>query len=193
MNRKKERIKRLLTVQCSSCGACCRTPIATVTHYDIRRLMKGTGISAGRLVKLYANTDIACEDDDEDWIKLSYGKRMIGLRKKKMAMKRGKKTVTCMFLSPDRRCTVYSVRPMACRTHPLEITFDESDKIVGIRLEEVVRNKVVDCKVVYKKGKSRRQVELTALQGQNEAETYWKKLARWNKRSNELVRLGPFS
>ena len=193
----KKRAQRLVSVQCSSCAACCHAPMVPITTYDLKRLVKATGISAGRLVKFYANAELDCEADDLDWIKLSYGKRMMGLRTKKTMTRRSRRTdEVCMFLSRVQRCTIYDARPMACRTFPIETTLDEENNIVDMQFEEVVRSKDIDCRRMHGIGNFRKRIRLTAIQSQDEAEAYWNKLEQWNscpskgKRQEFLAFLG---
>jgi Fe-S-cluster containining protein len=59
---------------------------------DIKRLAKHMGISAKEFETKY------CEDGE-------FGKKQI-------------KSVPCMFLGEDNRCTVYEIRPKVCKEYP---------------------------------------------------------------------------
>ena len=143
-----------------------------VTHHDLRRLVKHTGMSAGRLVKLYSNTELNSDIDDDGWITLSYGKRKIGLRKKQDG--------TCMFLSKERHCNAYEARPISCRIFPVDIILDDDNKIIDLELSDVIREKFIKCKYSYGKAGSHKKFLLTANQSKNETESYWKRLNQWN-------------
>lgn len=135
--------------------------------------MNHLGVSAGKLVKLYSTDDFYDDDCEEDWIRLSYGKRKLGLRKKRDG--------TCIFLSDDKRCTAYTARPISCRVFPIDVVLDEDNDIIDFELSDVIRGKHIKCKLSYKKERSFRSFQQTARQAQSETASYWKKIETWNK------------
>ena len=143
-----------------------------LTHLDLHRLVRHTGMSADRLVKFYSNTELNSDYDDDGWVTLSYGKRKMGLRKKSDG--------TCMFLSKERRCKAYEARPVSCRIFPLDIVLDEDNAIIDLELSDVVREKFINCKYFYGKANSHKRFLLTAERSRDESESYWKIIKRWN-------------
>ncbi len=129
----------------------------------------------GKLIKLYADTETECNGTDEDWIKLSYGRRKIGLRKKRNGR--------CIFLSDDMRCGVYEARPMSCRIFPVDILLDEDNRVIGFELSDIVRKKFVNCNHSYGKAIPFKNFRRTARQARDESETYREKVRRWNETS----------
>ncbi len=130
---------------------------------------------AERLVKLYANTETDCNESDEDWIKLSYGKRKIGLGKRRNGR--------CIFLSDNMHCAAYEARPVSCRIFPVDILLDEDNRVIDFELSDVVRKKFVNCNYSYGKAISFKNFKLTAQQARDESESYWEKVRRWNETS----------
>lgn len=163
----KNRLK-ILSVQCSLCGTCCREPVPVVTHKDISRLIRATGLSPGRFTSLYASVDF---DDDNYWIRMSYGRRLLGLRKT------GGK---CIFLSEDNRCTVYDSRPMSCRIYPYQVYLDEQNELEDIQLQESVRTQV-NCRFRRDGHNSLGKIRRLSRQDNTESESYQRKVLRWNR------------
>ena len=144
-----------------------------LTHHDLHRLLEQTGMPADRLVTLYSNTELNDDMDDDGWIKLSYGKRKMGLRKKRDG--------TCMFLSHKHQCDAYEARPIACRLFPIDVVLGDDNAIIDLELSDVVVEKFVNCKHFYGKTGSHSRLLNSASQSRNETDSYWKKLIRWNK------------
>lgn len=170
---KRKRIKKHLTVQCSQCGVCCGEHIATLTHHDLRRLVKATGIPAHRMVRFFGSDEMSeVDDDDMDWVWLSYGRRQMGLRKK---------NGHCLFLSQDRQCTVYEARPLLCRTYPLEVTLTDDNEVDDLQLRDIIRDKSVTCEYSHGKPRSLHKIQSTAVKDETESGSFWNKLTRWNE------------
>jgi Fe-S-cluster containining protein len=103
--------------------------------------------------------------DAEVWIKFSYGKRAMGLRRK---------NDKCMFLDDNNRCRVYPSRPMTCRTFPYVIEYDDDGKV------EVSLNDIVSCKC-----KKVADTDLNSVIGDTVTEDqedgeYFDKIDEWN-------------
>jgi Fe-S-cluster containining protein len=159
-------------MHCAQCGTCCCDPVIELTDSDIKRLVKHTGLPADRLIKLYAKSDFTAVNDTEDWINLSYGKRQLGLRKKKDG--------ACLFLSEERQCTAYEARPMACRVFPIDV-FLEDNKVTDFDLSDVVRDKFIKCKQYPGKSNSYESFRLKAEQSGKETASFCRKIRQWNR------------
>ena len=79
-------------VNCLNCANCCKTVGPLLTSTDIRRLSKHQKMSESDFVDAYLRLD---EDDDFVF-----------------------KTMPCPFLLEDNSCSVYTIRPRACRGFP---------------------------------------------------------------------------
>jgi len=79
-------------INCLSCANCCKTTSPIVTDRDIDRIAKHLKLKPSALVAQYLRVD-----EDQDYVF---------------------KTAPCPFLEPDNRCSIYDVRPTACRTYP---------------------------------------------------------------------------
>lgn len=167
------KISKLMKVQCTQCGACCRKPVVEVTHHDVCRLSKFTSIPPARIVKFYRPNEI--EEDDEDrseWIKLSYGMRFMGLRKR---------DGRCIFLSMDKQCTVYPVRPLTCRIFPLSVVIDDEKGCVdGLDLSDIVIDRFIRCKHTYGEKRSLQEFIREAAQARRETKSFSQKIKKWN-------------
>ena len=170
--RKTKKISALLKIQCAQCGQCCCNPMIELTHHDLRRLVKHTGLPADRLATFYSNSILNSDINDDGWVKLSYGKRRMGLRKNQDG--------TCMFLSKKRQCTAYEARPVSCRVFPIDVILDDDNKIIDLELSDVVREKFIDCKHYRGKTISHKKFMLNATLSRDETASYWKKLNQWN-------------
>ncbi|MBK9255920.1 MAG: YkgJ family cysteine cluster protein [Saprospiraceae bacterium] len=79
-------------IDCLSCANCCRTTPALLIASDVRRISKFLNISQKQFNQKYVLEDVN-------------GEMMLN-------------GVPCKFLSPDNTCSVYEVRPEACRQYP---------------------------------------------------------------------------
>ncbi|MEN8262485.1 MAG: YkgJ family cysteine cluster protein [Nitrospirota bacterium] len=170
--RKTNKISDLLKIRCAQCGECCCDPMIELTHHDLRRLVKHTGLPAEKLSAFYSNSILNSDIDDDGWVKLSYGKRKMGLRKKQDG--------TCMFLSKKRQCKAYEARPISCRVFPIDVILDDDNEIIDLELSDVVLEKFIDCKHYRGKAVSHKKFMLNATLSRDETASYWKKLKRWN-------------
>lgn len=167
-----KRITKLLSRECAQCGSCCCDPIIELTHHDLHRLVKGVRVPAENLIKLYDSSELNPDGEDNDWIHLSYGKRKLGLRKKRNG--------ECIFLSENRQCTAYEARPLSCRIFPIDVILDENHAFFDLELSEIIRNKVVHCKSSYGRPTPLNKFRPVANQAQAETVSYWEKLKQWN-------------
>jgi uncharacterized protein len=77
---------------CMTCANCCKTSPPILTNEDINRISKSLGISAKQFTRSYVLQDF-----------------------------NGEKTfnvVPCRFLKSDNACSIYEIRPEACRRYP---------------------------------------------------------------------------
>jgi Fe-S-cluster containining protein len=80
-------------IDCTRCAHCCKTMQPAFTDEDIARIAAHLGVSPSAFIAAHLETD-----PDEG-----------GLRTKQ---------TPCPFLGGDDRCTIYAVRPRACREFP---------------------------------------------------------------------------
>lgn len=77
---------------CLECANCCKTTGPLFTNADIERISKHLRMKPSKFVELHLRVD-----EDRDYV-------LQGL--------------PCTFLGPDNRCSIYEVRPKACREFP---------------------------------------------------------------------------
>ena len=97
-------------MDCLSCANCCKTTSPIFRDADIRRISKHLRIKEGKFISDYLRMD-----EEQDYIL---------------------KSSPCSFLDNDNSCSIYDVRPLACREYPhtdrknmfqvLEITAENS-------------------------------------------------------------------
>lgn len=153
---------------CAACGRCCTRPKVPVNDIDVKRLIKATGKKADQIVRLYDGTEITFPPGREGWIRLAYGKRILGLKKKHGH---------CLFLGPDKRCLIYAARPVTCRTYPLLIRYDKQGTLTSMEML-----KRVQCQNVLGKKQSLRRLVAVARQEDDEDKKYYTQLKKWNSK-----------
>lgn len=79
-------------IHCLDCANCCKTTSPIFRDVDIDRIAKHLGMRPSDFTEKYLHID-----EDEDWV-LNYA--------------------PCPFLGVDNYCTIYEVRPKACREYP---------------------------------------------------------------------------
>lgn len=77
---------------CLSCANCCKTAGPRLLQQDIDRIAKHLRMKSGPFMDQYVKLD-----EDGDWVM---------------------KTLPCPFLGSDNYCSIYEVRPKACREYP---------------------------------------------------------------------------
>ena len=77
---------------CLSCANCCKTTGPLFTNADIDRIAKHFRLKPSRFIERYLRID-----DENDYVL---------------------KEVPCTFLGTDNYCSIYDVRPKACREFP---------------------------------------------------------------------------
>ena len=97
-------------MDCLSCANCCKTTSPIFRDADIRRISKHLRTKEGKFISDYLRMD-----EEQDYVL---------------------KSSPCSFLDNDNSCSIYDVRPLACREYPhtdrknmfqvLEITAENS-------------------------------------------------------------------
>jgi len=97
-------------MDCLSCANCCKTTSPIFRDADIRRISKHLRVKEGKFISDYLRMD-----EEQDYVL---------------------KSSPCSFLDNDHSCSIYDVRPLACREYPhtdrknmfqvLEITAENS-------------------------------------------------------------------
>ena len=77
---------------CLSCANCCKTTGPLFTQKDIERISKHFRMKPGQFIDTYLRLD-----EENDYVLQS---------------------VPCTFLGADNYCSIYEVRPKACREYP---------------------------------------------------------------------------
>jgi Fe-S-cluster containining protein len=79
-------------VDCLTCANCCKTTSPIFRDVDINRIAKHLGMRPSSFTEKYLHID-----EDQDWVLNSS---------------------PCAFLDEDNYCSIYDVRPKACREYP---------------------------------------------------------------------------
>ncbi|NNC51091.1 MAG: YkgJ family cysteine cluster protein [Flaviramulus sp.] len=84
--------KEFKKTDCLNCGNCCKTTGPLFTDKDVDRVSKHFKLKSQEFINQYLRLD-----EDNDFVL---------------------KSVPCTFLGEDNYCTIYDVRPKACREFP---------------------------------------------------------------------------
>ena len=102
---------------CLECANCCSTTSPLFTDKDISRIAKHLRVKPSEFVERYLRID-----EDNDYVLQS---------------------VPCTFLGDDNRCSIYDVRPKACREFP------HTDRIKQHQILNLTQKNVAVCPAVY--------------------------------------------
>lgn len=102
---------------CLKCANCCITTGPLFTDKDISRIAKYLRIKPSEFVDRYLRID-----EDNDYVL---------------------KSVPCTFLGEDNCCSIYEVRPKACREYP------HTDRIKQYQLLKLTEKNVDVCPAVF--------------------------------------------
>jgi len=102
---------------CLQCGNCCRSLGPRITDKDVERISKSLRMKQVDFIKNYLRRD---EDDDMVF-----------------------KTMPCPFLGADNYCSVYDVRPKACREYP------HTDRKKFYQIYQLSIKNAETCPIVY--------------------------------------------
>ena len=102
---------------CIKCANCCKTTGPLFTDKDIQRISKHLKIRPSEFVDKYLRID-----EDNDYVLQS---------------------VPCFFLREDNYCSIYEVRPKACREYP------HTDRIKQYQLLKLTEKNLDICPAVF--------------------------------------------
>lgn len=102
---------------CLKCANCCTTTGPLFTYKDINRIAKHLKLKPSAFTEKYLKID-----EDKDFVL---------------------KQVPCIFLSKDNHCSIYNVRPKACREFP------HTDRIKQHQILKLTEKNVSVCPAVY--------------------------------------------
>jgi Fe-S-cluster containining protein len=102
---------------CLKCANCCTTTGPMFTDKDISRIAKHLRLRPSELTEKYLRID-----EDNDYVLQS---------------------VPCTFLGDDNRCSIYNVRPKACREFP------HTDRAKQHQILNLTEKNVAVCPAVY--------------------------------------------
>lgn len=128
--RAKLRGSKLLNFRCTECGNCCSDTIVPVSHQDVERLMKGTGLPASKIARFFKTSDFDDKGDGLQLINMDGGRRILGLQKR---FDKPNKRDACKFFL-NGRCSVYESRPVTCRVWPFTLVLDEGGALRGMSI-----------------------------------------------------------
>ncbi|MDB3926562.1 YkgJ family cysteine cluster protein [Flavobacteriales bacterium] len=102
---------------CLKCANCCTTTGPLFTDKDISRISKHLRLRPSEFTEKYLRID-----EDNDYVLQS---------------------VPCTFLGDDNRCSIYDVRPKACREFP------HTDRVKQHQILNLTEKNVAVCPAVY--------------------------------------------
>ena len=107
----------LACTDCLECANCCSTTGPLFTDKDIGRIAKYLRIKPSEFTEKYLRID-----EDKDYVL---------------------QQVPCAFLGVDNKCSIYEVRPKACREFP------HTDRIKQYQILDLTQKNVAVCPAVY--------------------------------------------
>ena len=102
---------------CLECANCCKTTGPLFTDKDISRIAKYLKIKPSRFTEKYLQID-----EDRDYVL---------------------QTLPCVFLGEDNYCSIYNVRPKACKEFP------HTDRIKQHQLLKLTEKNIEVCPAVF--------------------------------------------
>ena len=104
-------------IDCLQCGNCCKTTPPIFTRKDVKRIAKYLNTTPKAFERAYTIEDVDGQ--------------LVGIR------------VPCTFLNEDNTCSIYEVRPLACRTYP------HTDDPAFAERPELNFNNTIVCPAAY--------------------------------------------
>lgn len=104
-------------INCLNCGNCCKTLGPRVTDKDIERISKHLKTKPSDFTEKYLRID-----EDNDYVF---------------------KSMPCPFLGSDNYCSIYEVRPTACKNYP------HTDRKKFVQLLDITLKNTSICPGVY--------------------------------------------
>jgi Fe-S-cluster containining protein len=114
-----------LGIICQTCGECCRRVRVPLTHHDLARLVRATGLSPSQIAEWLSGDEIDMTGEPETFVRLRPGRRLMVLRHEGPG---------CRFLSAER-CTVHDQRPLACAAYPFDFDLERAAQSAPLRLD----------------------------------------------------------
>ena len=105
-------------INCLECANCCKTTGPLFTDKDINRIAKHLNCKPSIFTEKYLRVD-----EDKDYVL---------------------KSLPCVFLSKDNSCSIYDIRPKACREFP------HTDRIKQSQLLSLTKQNIEVCPAVFK-------------------------------------------
>ena len=105
-------------INCLECANCCKTTGPLFTDKDINRIAKHLNYKPSKFTEKYLQID-----EDRDYVL---------------------KSLPCIFLSKDNSCSIYNLRPKACREFP------HTDRIKQSQLLNLTQQNTEVCPAVFK-------------------------------------------
>lgn len=113
-----EHQKAFNKIDCLECANCCKTTSPIFRDVDIKRISKSLRLKESDFIKNFLKMD-----DDNDYV----------LQKS-----------PCSFLNDDNKCSIYEVRPLACREYP------HTDRKNMVQILELTEKNTLICPAVAK-------------------------------------------
>ena len=105
------------SIDCLDCANCCKTTGPLITDKDVVRIARHLKLSPQQFIEQYLRID-----EDDDYVLQS---------------------VPCPFLDVDNFCSIYSVRPKACREYP------HTDRVKQKQLFKLALKNAEICPAVF--------------------------------------------
>jgi len=104
-------------IDCLDCANCCKTTGPRITDKDVHRISKHLRLKPQAFIEKYIRVD-----EDQDYVF---------------------KTMPCVFLWDDNTCSIYDVRPKACKEYP------HTDRVKQKQLLNLTMKNVEVCPAVF--------------------------------------------
>jgi len=104
-------------IDCLDCANCCKTTGPRITDKDVQRISKHLRLKPQAFIEKYIRVD-----EDQDYVF---------------------KTMPCVFLWDDNTCSIYDVRPKACKEYP------HTDRVKQKQLLNLTMKNVEVCPAVF--------------------------------------------
>ena len=104
-------------IDCLNCANCCKTTGPLITDKDLERISKHLRLKPQAFIKKYLRID-----EDKDYVL---------------------QTLPCPFLDDENYCSIYSVRPKACKEFP------HTDRVKQKQLFPITLKNIEVCPAVF--------------------------------------------
>lgn len=94
-----------------------------LTHWDLQRLVEGTGRPAATLVDWLGPDEVDMSGEPETFVRFSAGRRLLVL---------GHDATGCRLLGPTGLCLAHRVRPLPCELFPFALRLDDRGAAAGL-------------------------------------------------------------